>query len=29
MGEVLPYTRRPILKEVLAAVERCAVPPES
>jgi predicted nuclease of restriction endonuclease-like RecB superfamily len=26
-GEVLTFTRKPILKEVLAAVERCAVPP--
>jgi predicted nuclease of restriction endonuclease-like RecB superfamily len=28
-GEVLTFTRKPILKEVLAAVERCAVPPTS
>jgi predicted nuclease of restriction endonuclease-like RecB superfamily len=27
VGEVLTFTRKPILKEVLAAVERCAVPP--
>jgi predicted nuclease of restriction endonuclease-like RecB superfamily len=26
-GEVLAFTRKPVLKEVLAAVERCAVPP--
>ncbi len=26
-GEVLTFSRKPILKEVLAAVERCAVPP--
>jgi predicted nuclease of restriction endonuclease-like RecB superfamily len=26
-GEVLTFTRKPILKEVLAAVERCALPP--
>ncbi len=25
-GEVLTFTRKPVLKEVLAAVERCAVP---
>jgi predicted nuclease of restriction endonuclease-like RecB superfamily len=28
-GEVLTFTRKPILKEVLAAVERCALPPTS
>ena len=28
-GEVLTFTRKPILKEVLAAVERCAVPAKS
>jgi predicted nuclease of restriction endonuclease-like RecB superfamily len=28
-GEVLVFTRKPILKDVLAAVERCAVPPAS
>ncbi len=28
-GEVLTFTRKPILKEVLTAVERCAVPPKS
>jgi predicted nuclease of restriction endonuclease-like RecB superfamily len=28
-GEVLTFTRKPVLKEVLAAVERCAVPPGS
>lgn len=27
-GEVLTFRRKPILKEVLAAAERCAVPPE-
>jgi len=26
-GEVLTFTRKPVLKEVLAAVERCAAPP--
>jgi predicted nuclease of restriction endonuclease-like RecB superfamily len=28
-GEVLTFTRKPVLKEVLAAVERCAVSPGS
>lgn len=28
-GEVLTFVRKPILKDVLAAVERCAVPPET
>lgn len=27
-GEVLTFARKPVLKDVLAAVERCAVPPE-
>ncbi len=27
-GEVLTFTRKPVLKDVLAAVERCAVAPE-
>ncbi len=27
-GEVLLFARKPVLKEVLAAVERCAVPPD-
>jgi predicted nuclease of restriction endonuclease-like RecB superfamily len=27
-GEVLTFSRKPILKDVLAAVERCAVPPD-
>lgn len=26
-GEVLTFKRKPVLKDVLAAVERCAVPP--
>lgn len=26
-GEVLTFSRKPVLKDVLAAVERCAVPP--
>jgi len=28
-GEVLTFVRKPVLKDVLAAVERCAVPPEA
>lgn len=28
-GEVLTFVRKPVLKDVLAAVERCAVPPET
>ena len=27
-GEVLTFVRKPVLKDVLAAVERCAVPPD-
>jgi predicted nuclease of restriction endonuclease-like RecB superfamily len=27
-GEVLTFSRKPVLKEVLAAVERCAIPPQ-
>ena len=26
-GEVLTFVRKPVLKDVLAAIERCAVPP--
>ena len=29
LGKVLTFVRKPILKDVLAAVERCAVPPAS